>query len=153
MEVFSVVPAISGFAGVVIMTIFLRRARYLHLPETQMIRAVGSFFTKNYDTALLPGTVLHFVAGIAFAYFYALFLTTAPDTGGNPAVPIVVCTLIGFVHGLIVTLFLVITVAQYHPLDQFRKLDPGDMGSHVIAHVAYGATVGFGLAYLPQWLG
>ena len=147
--VFSIVPLIAGLAGVAVMTLFLRRARFFHLPETQMIRAIGSMITKDTERALLPGTLIHTVAGVFFAYFYAFFLTTAPDAQQSIVLVTVVCTIIGFVHGLMVTLFLVISVAQYHPVEQFRKLEPGDMAAHVIAHVSYGATVGFLLGWLP----
>ena len=145
-EPFSIVPAIAGLVGVLIMTIFLRRAKLFHLPETQMIRAIGSMITKNVDTALLPGTVIHVIGGIVFAYCYAILLSTAPQTD-NKAVVVVVCVVIGFVHGLIVTLFLVISVSQYHPVERFRRLNPGDMAAHVIGHLSYGLTVGLILAF------
>ncbi len=146
----TIIPAISGMVGVLIMTFFLRRASFFHLPETPMIRAIGSMVTKDASTALLPGFVAHMIGGIFFAYIYAIFLSTAPTAEKFPAaILIVVCTIIGFVHGLIVTLMLVISVAQYHPVEEFRKLEPGDMAAHVIAHLMYGVTVGFGLAYLP----
>ena len=146
------VPGIAGLIGVAVMTFFLRRARFLHLPETQMIRAIGSMITKDYDKALLPGAIAHTTAGVLFAYGYFFFLKTAPDTGGSIFTIVVVCTMMGFVHGLMVTLFLVISVSQYHPREEFRKLEPGDMAAHVVAHIAYGATVGLMLAGLPIWM-
>ena len=146
------VPGIAGLIGVAVMTFFLRRARFLHLPETQMIRAIGSMITKDPKKALLPGTIIHTLGGVLFAYGYFLFLKTAPDAGGSIFIIVVVCTMMGFVHGLMVTLFLVISVAQYHPNERFRKLDPGDMAAHVIAHIAYGATIGWLMAGLPVWM-
>ena len=56
-------PLIAGIAGVVVMSFFLRRARFLHLPETEMIRAIGSAITKRVDNALLPGTIIHTAGG------------------------------------------------------------------------------------------
>ncbi|MDJ0841657.1 MAG: hypothetical protein QNK37_34440 [Acidobacteriota bacterium] len=148
------VPGISGFLGVLVMTFFIRRARFFHLPETQMIRAIGSMITRDSANALWPGFVAHTIAGIIFAYVYWVFLETAPvETGFPHAVLVVVCTMMGFVHGLIVTLILVISVSQYHPLPEFRKLEPGDMAAHVIGHIAYGLTVGLGLAWLPELFG
>ncbi len=142
------VPAVAGLCGVAVMTFFLRRARFLHLPETQMVRAIGSYVTKRADNALLPGSIAHAAAGIVFAYIYRYLLTTVPDYGESVATPIVVCSIMGLVHGLIVTLFLVIAVAQYHPVKQFQRLDPSDMAAHVIAHLTYGATVGVLLVLL-----
>ncbi len=146
------VPGIAGILGVLVMTLLLRRARFLRLPETQMIRAIGAMITKDASRALWPGFLVHLSAGIVFAYIYALFLSTAPTQGEGGMglfLMVVVCTLMGFVHGLIVTLFLVISVAQYHPVESFRKLEPGDMAAHVIGHIGYGATVGFVLGWLP----
>lgn len=150
------VPALAGFAGVIVMTVFLRRSRFFSLPETQMIRAIGSMLTKDPKTALVPGFIVHMGFGIVFAYIYQLFLSTAP--GMEPGairfwVLVIVCTMMGAVHGLIVTLFLVISVAQYHPVEEFRKLEAGDMAAHVIGHVVYGLTVGVMLAWLPRVLG
>lgn len=144
-------PLIAGILGVIVMTFFFRRARFFHLPETQMIRAIGSMVTKDYETALLPGTIIHTIGGIMFAYLYSFLLSTAPNTEGSVMVVVVVCTMMGVVHGLVVTLFLVISVAQYHPLERFRQLDPGDMAAHVISHIAYGLTVGTTLGFLPHW--
>ena len=150
------VPAIAGFAGVIVMTLALRRSRFFGLPETQMIRAMGSLITKDPKTALMPGFVIHASGGIFFAYFYSLILSTAP--GVEPGaigfwIVVIVCTLMGVVHGLIVTLFLVISVAQYHPVEEFRKLEAGDMAAHVIGHIVYGFTTGVMLAWLPTVLG
>lgn len=146
-------PLIAGLAGVMVMTFFLRRARYFHLPETEMIRAIGSSITRRADNALLPGTIIHTAGGVFFAYVYSFLLSTAPASGDSLMVYVVACTLMGLVHGLVVTLFLVITVSQYHPLEQFKKLEPGDMAAHVISHIAYGLTVGLCLGKLPVMFG
>lgn len=148
-----IIPGLAGFFGVLVMTFFLRRARYLHLPESQMVRAVGSLVTRNYETSLVPGTTIHFGMGILFGYGYSILLSTVPMTGGNPLIVIALCSFMGLVHGLIVTLFLVIAVAENHPLERFKSLTPGDMTSHVISHLAYGATVGFFLTGLPTMMG
>lgn len=146
------VPILAGLLGVAVLTFFVRRARFIMLPETDMVRAIGSLITKNYENALIPGAIAHIFAGIVFAFAYAFALNTAPSPEGSAMVIIVVCSLIGLVHGIMVTLFLVISVAQYHPLERFRKLNGGDMAAHVISHLAYGATVGATFAFVPQWL-
>lgn len=150
------VPAIAGLVGALAMTASLRRSRFFGLPETQMIRAMGSFVTKDPKSALWPGFVLHLLGGMTFAYLYKLLLSTAP--GVQPDAIgfwnlVAVCTLMGGVHGLIVTLFLVIAVAQYHPVAEFRKLDGGDMAAHVIGHIVYGFVTGIMLAWLPSVMG
>lgn len=151
------IPAIAGCVAVAVMTLVLRRSRFFGLPETQMIRAIGSWITKDYKSSLKPGFAVHMIAGIGFAYFYSQLLATAPKMDTSAAIGfwdiVVVCTLIGAVHGLLVTLFLVIAVAQYHPVERFQRLGPGDMAAHVIGHIVYGFTVGVLLAWLPTVLG
>ena len=147
------IPGISGLVGALVMTLFLRRARYLGLPETQMIRAIGSFITKDIETALWPGFFAHLGAGIFWAYIYAFMLSYAPTEEGHVATVAVVCALMGLVQGLMVNLFLEIAVAQYHPVEEFRKIEPRDMAAHVVSHITYGATVGFLLGYLPKLMG
>lgn len=150
------VPALAGFVAVLVMTVVLRRSRFFGLPETQMIRAIGSMITKDPKNALVPGFIAHTCFGVVFAYFYSYMLSTTP--AGEPGavgfgLVVAVCTLMGAVHGLIVTLFLVIAVAQYHPVNEFRKLNGGDMAAHVIGHIVYGVVVGVMLAWLPNVFG
>ncbi|MCB1052789.1 MAG: hypothetical protein KDC71_19460 [Acidobacteria bacterium] len=145
-------PLIAGILGSVTMTVVMRRSGVFRLPETQMIRAIGSFYTKNMDNALVPGFIAHIAAGIGFAYLYWFLIQTAPDQVNSRIVIMVVCMLIGLVHGIIVTLFLVISVAQYHPLKEFRELQPGDMAAHIIAHFVYGVVVGLVLGFGPSLL-
>ena len=142
-------PLVAGIAGTLIMTFFLRRARFLHLPETQMVRAIGAMITRREENSFMPGAIAHTLAGIAIAYGYAFFLSTLPTQSGGLLVLAAVCGLMGLVHGMIVTLGLVIMVAQYHPVERFRRLTPEDTAAHVIAHVFYGLTVGLALSYLP----
>jgi hypothetical protein len=137
-----IIPGFAGFLGTLAMTFVLRRARYLHLPETQMVRAIGSFVTRDYNNALVPGTVIHLFMGTIFAYLYAALLDTIPMEQNHPFFVVISCTFIGFVHGIVVTLFLIIAIAQYHPLEAFRKFQPEDTASHVIGHLVYGLVVG-----------
>lgn len=150
-------PLIAGIVGTLVMTFFLRRARFLHLPETQMVRAIGAMITRDEKKGFIPGVFVHLIAGVIFAYGYAFLLSTLPhQAGSDPASAgallalTAMCGLMGLVHGLIVTLGLVIAVAQYHPVEKYRQLTPEDTASHVIAHVFYGITVGLLLSYLPH---
>jgi len=151
-----IVPAIAGLIGVIVMNIFLRAVKIFNVPESQMIRAIGSIVTKNADTAMVPGTILHAIGGLFFAYVYYVLIHFTPEISnemeGGAVIFMFICGLIGIVHGLLVTLFLVISVAQYHPLERYRSMEPSDMAAHVIAHGAYGATVGFMIGWLPTVL-
>lgn len=142
-----IIPGLAGFMGTLVMTFVLRRARFLHLPETQMVRAIGSFITRDFNNALIPGTVVHLFMGTIFAYVYAALLDTIPMEQNHPFFVVISCTFIGLIHGIVVTLFLIIAVAQYHPLEQFRAFKPEDTAAHVLGHLAYGLVVGLILGY------
>ena len=49
---------------------------------------------------------------------------------------------IGFVHGIVVALGLVIMVAENHPLPKFQKAGFKVAFYHFLAHIIYGVTVG-----------
>jgi hypothetical protein len=108
-----------------------------------MVRALGSLVTRRYENSLPIGWVIHFSAGAAFSVMYAL----AWKTTGFPIGPLVVliCTLFGLFHGSVVSLLLVVIVAERHPLERFREAGLRVAATHIAAHVVYGFFVGAGI--------
>lgn len=134
-------PAIAGLAGSLVMMAVMKSPSYLHIPETRMVSAVGSYFTHDKKNAQVAGTAIHMAMGIIFAYGYMLLMSTAPGSVAG-VTSLIVYTIMGTIHGVVVALFLEIAVVQYHPMKEYRRLQPGELGSHVFAHVAYGFTLG-----------
>jgi hypothetical protein len=130
----------AGLAGTVAMTLLMGLIGRAGLAEADMIRAIGSVFTGSLDRSLLVGVTLYTLGGIVFALLYALVLSFIPIEGFWPTFG--VSTLLGFVHGFVMSFLLVVTVAEHHPVERFRDAGFSVAFAHLLGHVAYGAAVG-----------
>jgi hypothetical protein len=108
--------------------------------NADMIRALGSLATRSYDNALFPGLLIHFAAGVVFAFPYVLFLRTLGEMPGAAVVG--GAAAMGLFHGVAMAFVLLALVADNHPVERFRKVGPEVAAAHVVGHVAYGLGVG-----------
>lgn len=131
----------AGLIATSAMTIFLRAVTRSGLTNADMERAIGSLLTKSLDSALLVGVLMHFTAGIFFAMIYALLFMVFGASG--PWQLAGIGLIMGTIHGFVLSFLLVISVAEYHPLPQFRDVGFGVTVAHLIGHSIYGAVVGF----------
>jgi hypothetical protein len=110
------------------------------LANADMMRAIGSIYTRSYNNALLPGIIIHLTTGSVIAFLYTAFLSifllrsvvALTGLGG----------MLGLLHGLAVSFALVALVAEHHPLDRFRKAGSEVVVAHMIGHIIYGLIVG-----------
>jgi hypothetical protein len=143
----------AGIAATAIMSLFLSFVHRKKIANTDMVRALGSVFTGELEDALMVGSAIHICSGIFFAFVYSLLLAFGPvftDIG-----VIMVCSAAGFFHGLVMTMLLVIAVAEHHPIKKFRKVGIDVTVSYLFAHVVYGLCLGVALTILgfnPQFL-
>ncbi len=134
------VALVAGVIGTAGMTFFLQSITKSGIANADMVRAIGSLFTKSLDNAFGIGIAIHFFFGYLFAVLYILLITFfnihsfLATTGFG--------LLLGFIHGAVVGFTLVAAVAESHPLEQFR--DPGFSVAvaHWAAHVIFGILVG-----------
>lgn len=109
------------------------------LAKADMVRAIGSLYTGQIEGSLAPGLIFHFVAGILFAFAYALFIGIfAPGLG----LSIIAGGIVGTFHGMAVCLGLIIVVAEHHPIEDFQHAGVGVAVAHLVGHIVYGVTVG-----------
>jgi hypothetical protein len=134
------IALIGGLLGTGVMTLFMTIIDKSGLVNADMMRAVGSFFTKSLDNALLPGVLIHFGSGIVFAGIYGAILAALQPPKFN--VCLAFSMAMGAFHGGIVSMMLVVAVAERHPLAKFRMAGFSVAGVHWIAHVLYGTVVG-----------
>ncbi len=107
--------------------------------RVDIIRATGAYLTHDRETAFVPGLVVHFLAGIFFAYcYYYSFVFMGGGFSLNAATGLFV----GAVHGVVVMLVVAIAVLEHHPLDRYHDRSPMTALSQVLAHAVYGLTVG-----------
>jgi hypothetical protein len=146
---FLLIAVLAGLAGTGAMTIVMTLVARVGRVNADMVRAIGSVATRSLDRALVVGVALYTLGGLVFALLYSLALSLWPLKGFLPTFG--ACTLLGFVHGFVMSFILVVVVAEHHPLERFRDSGIGVALAHVIGHIAYGMGVGLvlGLAAAP----
>ena len=133
---------VMGITATLLMTSFLWTITYLKLCNVDMVKAIGSWFTRKEKNALLPGLIAHFSAGVVFCFLYVFVFSVLPNAQRDTSIFAVLGAGMGIVHGIVVALCLVILVAEHHPLPKFRKAGFSVAIYHVLAHVLYGLTIG-----------
>lgn len=115
--------------------------------NADMVRAIGSIYTRSYELSLIPGLIIHYTVGLFFAFLYALLVGFAPLS--TPGAVFILANAVGLVHGLTIGLLLEIVVAEHHPLQRFRRAGFQVVVAHIVGHLAYALTVGsvFALAW------
>ena len=131
---------LSGILGTSGMSLVMWLITRSGLANADMIGAVGSIYTRSSENALLPGIIMHFTAGIIFAFLYVVFLSLF--SLGSVGAYIGMGAMTGVFHGLVVSFILVVLVAEHHPLEQFRKGGSEVAVAHLVGHIIYGLIVG-----------
>lgn len=131
---------LAGLIATAVMTVSLYAIHWRGFAEADMVRALGSIFTRSEANALPIGAAIHAVSGILFAFLYVIVWSTLPVAEFQHYVLLGLVT--GFAHGLVVSFALVILVAEHHPLQRFQRAGMGVAIAHLLAHVVYGLLVG-----------
>lgn len=131
---------LAGLIGTAGMTIVLNSVTKSGVANADMVRAVGSLFTKKLENSSRVGLMVHFSSGIVFAFLYLWAMLAFNVNGflnltGSGA-------LIGFIHGAVVGFLLVAAVAENHPVKEFQKAGFSVAVAHWGAHIIYGLLVG-----------
>jgi len=134
------VSVVAGVIGTTGMTVFLWIITKLDVVHVDMVRAIGSMFTKSLESATGVGLIAHYITGIILAFFYVLILSIIDISNVFQAV--VISSTIGFIHGFIVSFMLVVAVGEHHPLEQFRQPGLTVAVGHYAGHLVYGFLVG-----------
>ena len=130
----------AGFFGTTLMILVMTLICRMQWANADMLRAIGSIFTPSYELSFYYGLVIQYSAGICFGFIYAYLLKMLPTHTTSSM--LTTATVMGLVQGLVISLLLVVEVAEHHPSRSFRKAGIGIAVSYVIGHVAYGLTVG-----------
>jgi hypothetical protein len=131
---------LSGIIATAGMTFLLNSITKAGIVNADMVRAVGSLFTKSLTNAFQIGLVIHFISGIIFALVYTWVIVSFQfhsflSTIGSGA-------LIGFIHGAVVSFLLVASVAENHPVKEFQEAGFSVAVAHWGGHILYGLIVG-----------
>ena len=131
---------ISGTLATFTMMFVMELITRSQFANADMVRAIGSIFTGQYENSLKLGLVLHLISGIIFAviYFYIFDYFLVDNAKLAPVFGLVV----GFFHGMVVSLSLVNVIAKYHPLKKFQETGLYMAIAHILGHMVYGLSVG-----------
>ena len=135
---------LAGLAGAVLMSIVMGLIHRARLANADMVRALGSLFTKSLHNAFPVGLLIHLISGAIFAIPYSYILLSAGIK--SPAIMIIIGAAIGLFHGAAMS-FILLAVVDKHPLEVFREARFEVAAAHVAGHVFYGIGVG-----LAVWL-
>ncbi len=137
---------IAGIVGTAGMTIVLNIITKSKWANADMVRAIGSIFTKKLESAFVVGLIVHFAVGIIIGILYAVALASF---NLNTFVDVTAAgIIISVFHGFVVSLLLVVSVAEHHPVSQFRQAGFSVAAAHLAAHIVYGLLVGLTIAIL-----
>lgn len=64
---------VAGMLATMAMCTLLELITRSRLTNADMVRAVGSLFTRSYEGSLIPGLIIQFSFGIVFAFLYFAF--------------------------------------------------------------------------------
>jgi len=138
---FLLTTTVAGLVGTGGMTLLMYLLTRTGFTNAAMVQAIGSMLTKSLENALMVGTLLHIVSGVIFAMIYTIGFNFFQLDG------LIVLTLVGLgygtAHGFVLSFILVSSVAEHHPLDEFREAGLAVAVAHLLGHIVYGALVGF----------
>ncbi len=138
----SIVAGLIGTGGMTLVLWGITRSGWAH---ADMVRAIGSAFTRSYETSLKPGLLIHFGAGIPFAmiYLFALSLLNLNSFISK----LIAGGFVGFWHGFAFS-FVMVILAEHHPVDKFKNAGFQVAAAHFLAHIVFGLLVGLVMAIL-----
>lgn len=134
------ITILAGIVATAGMSIMLWLISHTGFANAKMIRAIGSMITGSYENSFTPGLVVHFIVGIVIAFAYVAIISVLAPT--SLAGTIATGAMIGVAHGVAFGFLLVVTVAEHHPLEQFRKAGMEVAVVHFAGHVLYGILIG-----------
>ena len=131
---------VTGMISTLLMLFVLEVITRMQLANADMIRALGSIYTRNYKNSLRPGLIFMLFSGALFSLVYYVIIGFFVPT---PGIATVLAGLaMGLFHGMVVSLGLVVLIAEHHPLEKFREAGFTVAASHVVGHVVYGFAIG-----------
>ena len=131
---------LAGWIATACFTGFLVFITKSGITNANMIVALGSLLTHGKQRAFQVGLIFHIFSGTFFGIFYTLFFVLIGKAGFGSI--FLFGLLMGLLHGVIVALALVASIADYHPIKEYQTVNFGIALAHVIAHVIFGGVMG-----------
>jgi hypothetical protein len=145
MESLSLVSLISGIVGTSAMLAFLYFLSYAHAIESRLPLALGAILLRRMEGALPVGLAFHYAFGIAWGFIYVNLIVLAEPE--SPVALVFMAVAFGLVHGIFAS-FMMIGLAERHPLKRFRERPIVSSLAHGFAHLVFGLAIGLTLLAL-----
>lgn len=130
----------AGLIATAIMSFLMETMTKSGIADADMVRAVGSIITKSYDESFKTGLVIQFSFGVFFSFIY--FLIFGYFVPPNLFIGAFAGFAMGFFHGMVVSLGIIVVVAEHHPVERFRNAGFEVAVGHVGGHIIYGLILG-----------
>lgn len=131
---------VSGLAATGVMALFMDQLSKRKIANANMVRALGTMFTKIPNEGYSFGLKIHFIAGTFIAFVYAALISMfSPSIYAGY---IGLGAMVGLFHGFAFSFLLVIAVAEHHPIEEFRNAGFGVAIAHLAGHIIYGVVLG-----------
>ncbi|SMF03093.1 hypothetical protein [Pseudobacteriovorax antillogorgiicola] len=131
---------LAGLIASLAMMGIMQLITYAGIANGDMIRAVGSLFTKQLKGSFGIGLAIYLLFGILFSWLYLSILSAIPQQ--RPEILLLIATLGGFVHGLLIGFALVSEIVGRHPVDRFQTTGYSVALAHIVGHVVFGFAIG-----------
>ena len=126
---------IAGSTGRMAMILLIYIGPLIRLPRIDAVSLLGSLAAPNKESAVTLGGAIHFSLGVIFAIIYAALWSVGI---GSPTWYWGI--LFGAVHGLLIILFLLMTMRMFPQLSQyFNNLTV--TVAILLNHIVYGVVV------------
>ncbi len=142
--------ATSGLVGAFAMTEFMLKVSSAHSKRVDMLKALGSFFTRKSEGAQELGKKIHALSGLFFGILY--FVTMYLIGGLTFPYAIFLGIGFGFFHGLIMSYVLMFYASEKHPIKEYRDATLEEGLLHLVGHIIFGAVVGLMAAFFSLTL-
>jgi hypothetical protein len=145
-EKFILITLVAGLIGTLGMAGLLIAITKSGIANADMVRAIGSLFTKSLGSSFRVGILADILVGIIFAAFY-IFVVVSFEVQGLLSC-IGVSMLISFIHGAVISFLLIGAVAKHHPVKQFQEVGFSVAIVHWAGHLFYGFLVGLIIGFM-----
>ncbi|MEM8867979.1 MAG: hypothetical protein AAGC73_06895 [Verrucomicrobiota bacterium] len=136
-----ILGALSGLIGAFAMTLFMRTVSAAYSKRVDMLRALGSFFTKRAKGSEALGALLHALSGIIFGALY-LYIFNKMGVLQLPY-SLFLGLGFGFFHGLFMSYCLMFVASEHHPLEEYKNATLEEGLLHLVGHLIFGGVTGF----------
>lgn len=126
-----------GIAGMSLLLLLSTRSGFI---KTDMIREIGSIYTKSYDSALLPGAAMHLAAGAVIALIYIAFVS--PFFSCSIVSSIGMGAVTGLLCGIAVSSLLLVLIKKHYPIKHLHEFSFEVAAVYLIGCAVYGVILG-----------